>query len=29
MSSDIKVDKVLLPNNPLSNIELLDAVKKI
>jgi len=29
MSSDIKVDKVLLRNKPLSNIELLDAVKKI
>ena len=29
MSSNIKVDKVILPNKPLSNIELLDAVKKI
>jgi len=29
MSSDIKVDNVVLPNKALSNVELLDAAKKI
>ena len=29
MSSNIKVDKVILPNKALSNVELLDAAKKI